>query len=261
MAMNLQELKRILQAALKRLVNKKCAEHVWAVPDLAFAEGQSCNRFLGICSRCGERSIRTGADWLAMKMVGESVVGTGECKEFGDWSMVKGEHGCTIKAGIGSFVRGGRASNLTGDNDSVLCGGDGSVIAGGSHSVLTGGYGSRLTGKSFSTLIARRRSTLSGGYASTLIAGDGSILTGEYGCLIRGGCNSVLTGGDNCVLVGDTGSTVAAGRGSIVVIRRSDGFGLTAARVKDDDDSGRLEPNTPYRLDSHGRFVKVEEAQ
>ncbi len=98
------------------------------------------------------------------------------------------------------------------------------------------------------------------GHNCALAGGDGATLSAGPGSVVIGGRGSRLIGGVGSLVLGGEGSVLAGGQGSTLSIKYWDGkkWRRRQAQVKDRGGNGDLEPDTLYRLDSNGRFVKVE---
>ncbi len=87
---------------------------------------------------------------------------------------------------------------------------------------------------------------------STATAGDrGTATAGERGTATAGYRGTATAG---------YSGTATAGVGGVIAILHWNGkrYEARIARVKDEDGDGELEPNTPYRLNDEGNFVKKE---
>ncbi len=161
----------------------------------------------------------------------------------------------TLTAGRYSTLTAGRYSTLTAGHRSTLTTGHRSTLTAGADSTLTSGHRSTLTAGAYSTLTSGHCSTLIAGHRSTLTAGDYSTLNaGDYSTLIAGDY-STLNAGDYSTLIAGHRSTLTAGEGSYLIAGFFDG--LRCRRVMAQVGENGIKPDTPYKVNVQGQFVKA----
>ena len=102
--------------------------------------------------------------------------------------------------------------------------------------------------------------TATAGYCGTATAGVcGTATAGDRGTATAGYCGTATAGDSGTATAGYKG-TATAGLGGVITILRWNGkrYRAVMATIKDEDGDGQLEPNTPYRLDSSGSFVRAQ---
>ena len=162
-----------------------------------------------------------------------------------------------VKAAV-EYIKSRCTNEERGADKASITGGDRSALTGGYVSALTGGYGSALTGGYGSALTGGYGSALTGGDRSALTGGCGSALTGGYGSALTGGKRSALTGGKFSVVYGGDGAKVRGGMHAVLALQYWVDGELVGVKVKVVDGE-KIKPDTWYRLDKAGRFVKAKE--
>lgn len=116
------------------------------------------------------------------------------------------------------------------------------------------------------TATAGYRGTAMAGYRGTATAGDyGTATAGDYGAATAGYCGTATAedrgtataGYSGTATVGDEGTAMAGDEGTIVIQRWDDKRKRHRTIVGYIGENG-LEPNTPYKLDDAGNFVKAD---
>ena len=177
------------------------------------------------------------------------------------WAIVAvdpGDIATRIDMGVPPKVRFRSAEVIhIGDRDSATGwiaahGGGGLPVV---YGTATAGDRGTATAGDRGTATAGYRGTATAGYRGTATAGDDGTATAGYRGTATAGDRGTATAGDGGTATAGYGGTATAGDGGVLIIHRYDSGRrrLSVGQV----DGVTLLPDTPYRLDSAGKFVAV----
>ena len=131
----------------------------------------------------------------------------------------------------------------------------GAVVSVGDHGTATAGHAGTATAGHAGTATAGEYCMATAGNSGTATAGNsGTATAGHAGTATAGNFGTATAGHCGTATAGHCG-TATAGVGGIIRIRRWDGNRNRDVVGYIGEDG--LQPNTPYRLDAEGRFVKA----
>jgi hypothetical protein len=186
------------------------------------------------------------AKWLVVEVDSDQIVDLGGKVKFPSGTVVY----CGDGPGAGKYVceHGGFGHVVV--HGTATAGDDGTAIAGAGGTATAGYRGTAIAGYD-GTATAGDCGTATAGDYGTATAGDGGTATaGDYG---------TATAGDYGTATADDRGTAIAGECGTVAIWHFNGRRriLVTATTKDHLGIGELEPNTPYRLDAGGAFIRA----
>ena len=147
----------------------------------------------------------------------------------------------------GTATAGYEGTATAGDKGTATAGYEGTATAG-KWGTATAGYEGTATAGKWGTATAGNWGTATAGYEGTATAGyEGMATAGKWG---------TATAGDGGTATAGYGGTATAGDKGTLIIRRWDGkrYRTVVGYIGENG----LEPNTPYKLNDAGEFVKAD---
>ena len=163
----------------------------------------------------------------------------------------------------GTATAGYEGTATAGDKGTATAGYEGTATAG-KWGTATAGYEGTATAGKWGTATAGNWGTATAGYEGTATAGyEGMATAGKWGTATAGdggmataGKWGTATAGDGGTATAGYGGTATAGDKGTLIIRRWDGkrYRTVVGYIGENG----LEPNTPYKLNDAGEFVKAD---
>ena len=154
----------------------------------------------------------------------------------------------TATAGYEGTATAGKWGTATAGYEGTATAGDGGMATAGKWGTATAGDGGTATAGYEGTATAGYEGMATAGKWGTATAGDGGMATaGKWG---------TATAGDGGTATAGYGGTATAGDKGTLIIRRWDGkrYRTVVGYIGENG----LEPNTPYKLNDAGEFVKAD---
>jgi len=174
----------------------------------------------------------------------------------GDWGTATAGDGGTATAGKwGTAMVGDGGTATAGDGGTATAGYEGTATAGKWGTATAGKWGTATAGYE-GTATAGDGGTATAGDGGTATAGDGGTATaGKWGTATAGDGGTATAGDGGTATAGYEGTATAGDKGTLI-IRRWDGkrYRTVVGYIGENG----LEPNTPYKLNDAGEFVKAD---
>ncbi len=207
-------------------------------------------------------ALRDGGSWRAVRVRREDVIDLGGKVKFPRGTVVK--HGTRAecanwvrqRAPQGAVVIGATEGPLVGDYGTATAGARGAATAG-NYGTATAGDAGAATAGNWGTATAGNwgTATATAGNYGTATAGNwGTATAGARGAATAGNYGTATAGNYGTATAGNWGTATAGERGEIQ-LRHWDG--ARHRTVVGYIGEGGLKPNTPYKLDDSGKFVKA----
>ena len=162
----------------------------------------------------------------------------------------------TATAGDKGTATAGNEGTATAGKWGTATAGDGGTATAGKWGTATAGYeGTAMAGYE-GTATAEKWGTATAGDGGTATAGDGGTATaGKWGTATAGDGGTATAGDGGTATAGYEGTATAGDKGTLI-IRRWDGkrYRTVVGYIGENG----LEPNTPYKLNDAGEFVKAD---
>ena len=149
---------------------------------------------------------------------------------------------------VGGTATAGKWGTATAGKWGTATAGDGGTATAGHEGTATAGYEGTATAGKWGTATAGHEGTATAGKWGTATAGDGGTATaGKWGTATAGKWGTATAGYEGTATAGDKGT---------LIIRRWDGkrYRTVVGYIGENG----LEPNTPYKLNDAGEFVKAD---
>ena len=162
----------------------------------------------------------------------------------------------TATAGYEGTATAGKWGTATAGDEGTATAGDGGTATAGKWGSATAGKWGTATAGDGGTATAGKWGSATAGDGGTATAGDGGTATaGKWGTATAGDGGTATAGDGGTATAGDGGTATAGDKGTLI-IRRWDGkrYRTVVRYIK----KNGLEPDTPYKLNEAGKFVKAD---